>query len=127
MAHSLLLTLCLCCLPLAACLRCYTCLFPAISPMDCLKFPQECPAGQRCLASTAIGKRGELQLTLYERGCAIATQCGKSGQKYAAGLYFNFTNVCCDTDLCNGAESFAALCWRGVALCLLPALALLLT
>lgn len=29
--------------------------------MDCLKFPQECPAEQRCLASTAIGKRGEIR------------------------------------------------------------------
>lgn len=44
----------------SACLSCYTCLFPAISPMDCVKFPQECPAGQRCLSSTATGTRGEI-------------------------------------------------------------------
>ncbi|KAI4817346.1 hypothetical protein KUCAC02_010752 [Chaenocephalus aceratus] len=45
------------CLPLAACLTCYTCMFPAISPLDCFQFPQECPAGQRCLSSTATGRR----------------------------------------------------------------------
>ncbi|XP_049457883.1 prostate stem cell antigen-like isoform X1 [Epinephelus fuscoguttatus] len=116
----------LCCLPLAACLRCYTCLFPAISPMDCFKFPQECPAGQRCLSSTATGRRGALQVTMYEKSCAVPSQCGVSGQKYASGLYFNYTNICCDTDLCNGAGSFAALSWEGAALCLLPALSLLL-
>uniref|UniRef100_A0A3B4VBJ2 UPAR/Ly6 domain-containing protein n=1 Tax=Seriola dumerili TaxID=41447 RepID=A0A3B4VBJ2_SERDU len=107
------------------CLRCYTCLFPAISPLDCFKFPQECPAGQRCLSSTATGRRGKI-LTMFEKSCAIAAQCGVSGQKYASGLYFNYTNVCCDTDLCNGAVSIAALSWGGVALSLLPALALLL-
>ncbi|CAB1436520.1 unnamed protein product [Pleuronectes platessa] len=117
----------LCCFPLAACLRCYTCVFPAISPLGCLRFPQECPAEQRCLSSTAIGKRGALQLTMYEKSCAVPAQCGVSGQKYASGLYFNYTNVCCDTDLCNGAVSFAALSWRGVTLCLVPVLALLLT
>ncbi|ROL47949.1 hypothetical protein DPX16_21816 [Anabarilius grahami] len=36
------------CLPLAA-----------ISPVDCLTFPQECPMGQRCLASTAVGVKVE--------------------------------------------------------------------
>ncbi|XP_040044319.2 uncharacterized protein LOC120826262 [Gasterosteus aculeatus] len=117
----------LCCLPLAACLSCFTCLFPAISPLDCLKFPLECPAGQRCLSSTAMGKQGPLQVTMYEKSCAVPSQCGVSGQKFASGLYFNYTNICCDTDLCNGAESFAALSWRGgAALCLLPALSLLL-
>ncbi|XP_023257522.1 prostate stem cell antigen-like [Seriola lalandi dorsalis] len=121
-----LLVVFLCCLPLAACLHCYTCLFPAISPLDCFKFPQECPAGQRCLSSTATGRRGALQVTMFEKSCAVAAQCGVSGQKYASGLYFNYTNVCCDTDLCNGAVSVAALSWGGVALSLLPALALLL-
>nr|XP_057903248.1 prostate stem cell antigen-like [Doryrhamphus excisus] len=115
----------LCCLPLASCLQCYTCLFPAISPLDCLKFPQECPVGQRCLSSVATGKRGALQVTMYEKSCAIPSQCGVSGQKYASGLYFNYTNVCCNTDLCNGAAG--ALRWGGGAtLCLLPALSLLL-
>lgn len=65
-------------------------------------------------------------MTLYEKGCAVPSQCGVSGQKYAKGLYFNYTNVCCDTDFCNGAVSVAALSWGRAALCLLPALALLL-
>lgn len=70
---------------------------------------------------------GPLQVTMYEKSCAVPSQCGVSGQKFASGLYFNYTNICCDTDLCNGAESFAALSWRGgAALCLLPALSLLL-
>ncbi|XP_061838796.1 prostate stem cell antigen-like [Nerophis lumbriciformis] len=114
----------LCCLPLANCLLCYTCLFPAVSPLDCLKFPQECPAGQRCLSSVATGRRGALQVTMYEKSCAVPSQCGLSGQKYASGLYFNYTNVCCNTDLCNGAAG--ALRRGGAALCLLPALGLLL-
>ncbi|KAM3857889.1 prostate stem cell antigen-like [Diretmus argenteus] len=126
MSHPQVLILVLVCLPLAACLRCYTCVFPAISPMDCLMFPQECPAGQRCLASTAEGVRGALRLTLYEKSCAIQSQCGKSGQKHAAGLSFNYTNICCDTDLCNGAVSIAALNWRPAMLSLMPALYLLL-
>lgn len=116
----------LCCLPLAACLHCYTCVFPAISPLDCLKFPQECPAGQRCLSSVAMGRQGSLQITMYEKSCAIPAQCGVSGQKYASGLYFNYTNICCDTDLCNGAAPFTAPSWGRLALMLLPALALLL-
>ncbi|XP_070703153.1 prostate stem cell antigen-like [Pempheris klunzingeri] len=126
MSRSQLVIVLLCCLPLAACLHCYTCLFPAISPLDCFKFPQECPAGQRCLSSVAIGRRGSLQVTMYEKSCAIPSQCDVSGQKYASGLYFNYTNICCDTDLCNGAVSVAALSWWRAALCLLPALTLLL-
>ncbi|XP_008329428.1 sperm acrosome membrane-associated protein 4-like [Cynoglossus semilaevis] len=114
-------------LPMAGCLHCYTCVFPAVSPLDCLRFPQECPKGQRCLSSTATGKRGALQLTMYEMSCAVPAQCGLSGQKYASGLYFNYTNVCCDTDLCNSAGSVTVLCWTSAALALLPSLALLLT
>ncbi|KPP62910.1 hypothetical protein Z043_118871, partial [Scleropages formosus] len=79
-------------------LRCYTCVFPAISPIDCLKFPQECPAGQRCLSSVAIGTQGTLRLVLYEKSCAFASQCGLSGDKSAAGLNFTYTNECCDAD-----------------------------
>ena len=69
---------------------------------------------------------GSLHVTMYEKSCAIPSQCGVSGQKYASGLYFNYTNVCCDTDLCNGAGTVAALSWGRVALCLLPAIILLL-
>ncbi|XP_037549029.1 sperm acrosome membrane-associated protein 4-like [Nematolebias whitei] len=115
----------LACLPLAACLRCYTCVFPAISPMDCLKFPLECPAGQRCLSSEATGRRGVIQMTIYEKSCAVPTQCGLSGQKYASGINFNYTNNCCDTDLCNGAGSIGALSWGGAVLGLLPVFTLL--
>ncbi|CAG5887440.1 unnamed protein product, partial [Menidia menidia] len=110
----------------SACLRCFTCVFPAVSPLDCLKFPLECPAGQRCLSSEASGKRGGIQLTIYEKSCAVSSQCGLAGQKYSAGIYFNYTNDCCDTDLCNGAGSVAVAGWAGAALCLLPALTLLL-
>ncbi|XP_056876756.1 sperm acrosome membrane-associated protein 4-like [Takifugu flavidus] len=124
MSHLQLVMLLLCSLPLAAPLQCYTCVFPAISPLDCFKFPQECPAGQRCLSSTATGRRGSLQVSMYEKSCAVPSQCGVSGQKYASGLYFNYTNVCCDTDLCNGAGSVTAVGRGRVALWLLAALVL---
>ncbi|XP_061520740.1 lymphocyte antigen 6B-like [Phycodurus eques] len=114
------------CLPLANCLTCYTCVFPAISPLDCLEFPEKCTDGHRCLSSVATAKRGALQITMYEKSCAAPSQCGVSGQKYTSGLYFNFTNVCCNTDLCNGASSLGATKWGGAALCLLLALSLLL-
>ncbi|XP_077599727.1 uncharacterized protein LOC144214882 [Stigmatopora nigra] len=106
-------------LPLANCLTCYTCVFPAISPMDCLKFPEVCAEGHRCLSSTATARRGALQITLYEKSCAVPSQCGVSGQKYASGLYFNYTNVCCDLNLCNGALLLGAN-WGGAMLCLIP-------
>ncbi|XP_029587170.1 prostate stem cell antigen [Salmo trutta] len=125
MSHPQLFLLFLCGLPLAAPLCCYTCVFPAISPMDCLKFPQECPAGQRCLASTAVGTRGSLRLVLYEKSCAIPSQCDLSGEKHTAGLNFTYHNNCCDTDLCNGAIAHAAPIWRGGALCILPILSLI--
>uniref|UniRef100_H2L9W5 Uncharacterized protein n=1 Tax=Oryzias latipes TaxID=8090 RepID=H2L9W5_ORYLA len=75
------------------------CVFPAISPLDCLEFPLECPAGQRCLSSEASGHQGPIYLTIYEKSCANPSQCGRSGQKYSAGVVFNYTNDCCDTDL----------------------------
>ncbi|XP_017281562.1 sperm acrosome membrane-associated protein 4-like [Kryptolebias marmoratus] len=125
MSRSQLLIGLLLCLPSAACLRCFTCVFPAISPMDCLKFPLECPSGQRCLSSEATGRRGVVQLTIYEKSCAVPAQCGLSGQKFTSGVYFNYTNVCCDTDLCNGAGPAHGPGWGGAALCLLPVLALL--
>lgn len=39
-------------------LFCYTCVFPSISPLNCLKFPTRCPPGQLCLSSKAVGQRG---------------------------------------------------------------------
>ncbi|XP_016329933.1 lymphocyte antigen 6I-like [Sinocyclocheilus anshuiensis] len=105
------------CLPLAVLsLRCYTCMFPAISPLDCLKFPQECPVGQRCIASTAVGVKGSMSIVLYERSCALPLQCDLSGQKHAAGINFNYTNECCDTDLCNTAAPISSPRWTGAVL-----------
>ncbi|KAJ8366299.1 hypothetical protein AAFF_G00362930 [Aldrovandia affinis] len=104
MAPPFLILLLLTCVPSVVPLTCYTCLFPAISPLDCLKFPQRCPPEQRCLASVAVGTRGDsYRVVLYEKSCAVASQCGLTGQKYAVGLNFTYTNKCCDTDLCNAA------------------------
>lgn len=64
-------------------------------------------------------------VTMYEKSCAVQSQCGVSGQKYASGLYFNYTNLCCDTDLCNSAVTTASPLSR-TALGLLPVLGLLL-
>ncbi|KAK7906999.1 hypothetical protein WMY93_015611 [Mugilogobius chulae] len=126
MQQSHVLVVLLGCVSLAAGLRCYTCLFPAISPLDCFKFPQECPAGQRCLFSEATGRRGALSVTMYEKSCAVPSQCGVSGQKYSSGLYFNYTNLCCDTDLCNSApRSVSATLLLGLSVGL-PVLGLLL-
>lgn len=51
------------CVNLHACpsvpLFCYTCVFPAISPLDCIRYPLKCPPGQVCLSSRAVGQRGE--------------------------------------------------------------------
>ncbi|KAK7124610.1 hypothetical protein R3I94_018854 [Phoxinus phoxinus] len=107
------------CLPLAVIsLTCYTCVFPAISPVDCLMFHQECSEGQRCLASTAVGVKGSVCIVLYERSCALPSQCDLSGEKHAAGLKFNYTNKCCDTDLCNTAATISSPRWTGAALSL---------
>ncbi|KAL4604844.1 prostate stem cell antigen [Arapaima gigas] len=127
MPYQLLLLILLGHLPAAAALQCFTCVFPAISPVDCLRFPQECPAGQRCLSSVAIGTRGTLRLVLYEKSCAFASQCGLSGEKSAAGLNFTYTNECCDTDLCNGAVAWAPPRRAGFLLPFLLPLALVLT
>ncbi|XP_053719536.1 sperm acrosome membrane-associated protein 4-like [Synchiropus splendidus] len=122
MARTPLLVL-LCSLPLATSLYCYTCEFPAISPLDCLKLPLKCSEGQQCLSSTATARHGPLELTMYEKSCAVASQCGLSGQKFFSGVSFNYTNICCKKDLCNTAT---ALRWGGALLCLLPTLSQLL-
>ncbi|TNN61853.1 hypothetical protein EYF80_027970 [Liparis tanakae] len=80
----------------------------------------------RCLSSPAMDQRGSLHVTMYEKSCAVASQCGLSGQKSAAGLHFNYSNVCCDTELCNRAAPSAAPWRRAAAMSLLPALGLLL-
>lgn len=40
-------------------LFCYTCVFPAISPLDCIRYPMKCPPGQLCLSSRAVGQKGK--------------------------------------------------------------------
>ncbi|XP_041429851.1 prostate stem cell antigen-like [Xenopus laevis] len=86
-------------------LKCYTCLFPTISPLECLKFPVSCPPSERCLTSTASGRKGDFQFVLRERGCAINSLCDTSGQRSTLGINVTFHNTCCDTDLCNAATA----------------------
>ncbi|XP_040298771.1 lymphocyte antigen 6 complex locus protein G6c [Bufo bufo] len=85
------------------CLRCYTCLFPTLSPIDCIKFPVRCPPNQRCLYSTATGKTKNFPFILHEMSCAVNSLCGISGEKSTLGINVTYHNTCCDTDLCNSA------------------------
>ncbi|XP_047454893.1 protein Bouncer-like [Mugil cephalus] len=112
----LLLTL----LPAVVPLFCYTCVFPAISPLDCIRYPMKCPPGQLCLSSRAVGQKGDFRVVLYEKSCVLPALCGVTGEKYAMGLNFTFTNECCNTHLCNEAAAApAALCWTVTLLALL--------
>ncbi|XP_061086399.1 sperm acrosome membrane-associated protein 4-like [Conger conger] len=113
MSRLICLVLFLCLLPFAVPLYCFTCVFPTISPLDCIKYPQKCPPGQLCLSSAAVGKRGDFRVVLYEKSCILSSLCGISGEKYAMGINFTFTNECCSTNLCNGATSNAASIWTG--------------
>ncbi|XP_014892375.1 prostate stem cell antigen-like isoform X1 [Poecilia latipinna] len=106
MMPHLLLLLCFppavaCCPPVS--LFCYTCVFPAISPLDCIRFPLKCPPGQVCLSSRAVGQKGDLRVVLYEKSCVLPALCGVTGEKFALGLNFTFINECCNTHLCNAA------------------------
>ncbi|KPP56769.1 hypothetical protein Z043_125580 [Scleropages formosus] len=118
---------------LSAPLFCYTCVFPTISPLDCIKFPQKCPPGQVCLSSRAVASRalaplipskGDFRVVLYEKSCIVSALCGLTGEKYAMGLNFTFTNECCETNLCNAVVPSAAP-WTSTTLSLV--LPLLLT
>ncbi|XP_077063931.1 sperm acrosome membrane-associated protein 4-like isoform X2 [Siphateles boraxobius] len=111
-----------CLLPSVVPLFCYTCVFPSISPLDCLKFPTRCSPGQLCLSSKAVGQRGDFQVTLYEKSCALPVLCGLTGEKFAFGLNFTFTSDCCDTLLCNGISATSAGVWSSTLLSLLLAL-----
>uniref|UniRef100_A0AAY5L789 UPAR/Ly6 domain-containing protein n=2 Tax=Esox lucius TaxID=8010 RepID=A0AAY5L789_ESOLU len=104
----------LCLVPSVVSLFCFTCVFPTISPLDCIKFPQKCPPGQLCLSSKAVGKSGAFSVTLYEKSCVLSSLCGLAGEKYSMGLNFTFTNECCATHLCNGAAALSALYWPGL-------------
>ncbi|KAM6910427.1 tektin-like protein 1 [Xenentodon cancila] len=89
-------------------LFCYTCVFPTISPLDCIKFPIKCPPGQLCLSSRAVGQKGDFRVVLYEKSCVLPVLCGVTGEKYTMGLNFTFTNECCNTHLCNGAAALTS-------------------
>ncbi|XP_049903747.1 sperm acrosome membrane-associated protein 4-like [Epinephelus moara] len=114
----------LCLLPPVVPLFCYTCVFPAISPLDCIRYPLKCPPGQVCLSSRAVGQRGGFRVVLYEKSCILPSFCGITGEKQAMGLNFTFTNDCCNTHLCNGAAIPATSCWTGTILTLLISYAL---
>ncbi|XP_053329078.1 CD59 glycoprotein-like [Spea bombifrons] len=103
-------------------LRCYTCLFPTIAPMECIKFPVTCPPSEKCLISTATGKRGNFQFVLKERSCTVSSLCGTSGEKNTLGINVTFHNTCCETDLCNSGTSGKAT----MIIAVLPLLLLLL-
>nr|XP_057909966.1 protein Bouncer-like [Doryrhamphus excisus] len=114
---SLLLFLLL--LPAVVPLFCYTCVFPTIAPLQCIVFPLQCPEGQVCLSSTAVGQKGDVRVMINERSCILRSLCSISGEKYIMGLNFTFTNDCCDTHLCNGAAAPAAPYWLAAVLTLL--------
>uniref|UniRef100_A0A8C7JH52 UPAR/Ly6 domain-containing protein n=1 Tax=Oncorhynchus kisutch TaxID=8019 RepID=A0A8C7JH52_ONCKI len=98
-------------LSLSVPLFCFTCVFPAISPLDCIKFPQKCPPGQLCLSSKDVGEHGESSFRYID--CVCVPAC------FSMGLNFTFTNECCSTHLCNGATAPSAFYWTGSALTLL--------
>uniref|UniRef100_A0A8D3DE55 UPAR/Ly6 domain-containing protein n=1 Tax=Scophthalmus maximus TaxID=52904 RepID=A0A8D3DE55_SCOMX len=97
-----------CSLPAVVPLFCYTCVFPTVSPLDCIRFPLKCPSGQLCLSSRAVGENGHVRVVLYEKSCILPSLCGVTGEKYTMGLNFTFTNECCNTHLCNRAAIPAA-------------------
>ncbi|XP_028575700.2 lymphocyte antigen 6 complex locus protein G6c [Podarcis muralis] len=103
-------------LPSGSALRCYTCLFPTISPLDCLKFPTPCGPSQRCLTSIIRGHRGALELVIYEKTCGDSSMCGAHGTRSMLGTNFTFYSSCCDTDLCNSAARGPSLFWGQAAL-----------
>ncbi|XP_051899493.1 sperm acrosome membrane-associated protein 4-like [Pristis pectinata] len=90
-------------------LKCYTCIFPALTSSDCLKFPRMCMPTETCFTSKAVGMKGGQRLVLYEKGCVSASLCGICGTKTAMGIVFSYNNTCCDTDLCNGGVGARAL------------------
>lgn len=65
---------------------------------------------------------GDFKVILYEKSCVIPALCGITGEKYALGLNFTFTNDCCDTLLCNGISTSSAYIWSSTLLSLLLAL-----
>ncbi|XP_026225918.1 sperm acrosome membrane-associated protein 4-like [Anabas testudineus] len=96
-----------CLLPGVVPLFCYTCVFPTVSPLECIGFPLKCPPGQICLSSRAVGEKGDFHVVLHEKSCILPTLCGDTGEKSTMGLNFTFTNKCCSTHLCNRATPAA--------------------
>ncbi|XP_060094210.1 CD59 glycoprotein-like [Heteronotia binoei] len=88
-------------IPSGVALRCYTCLFPTISPLDCLKFPTPCGPSQQCLTSVARGHRGALELVIQEKSCGDPSMCWAHGTRSMLGANFTYSTSCCSTDLCN--------------------------
>uniref|UniRef100_A0A803T9X8 UPAR/Ly6 domain-containing protein n=1 Tax=Anolis carolinensis TaxID=28377 RepID=A0A803T9X8_ANOCA len=84
-------------------LKCYTCLFPTISPLDCFKFITPCGPSQRCLQSVTTGHRGALELVIHEMSCGNPSMCGLRGTRSMLGTNFTYYTTCCSTDLCNKA------------------------
>nr|XP_023658312.1 prostate stem cell antigen-like [Paramormyrops kingsleyae] len=82
-------------------LLCYTCMFPPISTLDCIRFPLKCNTGQLCLSSRPVGNRSG-HVVLYEKICALSSLCSLTGEKFVLGVNFTANNDCCDTKLCNG-------------------------
>ncbi|XP_076137432.1 sperm acrosome membrane-associated protein 4-like [Alosa pseudoharengus] len=120
MSRLLCLLILLSLFPVVVPLFCYTCVFPAISPLNCIRYPQKCPPGHQCLSSRAVGQRGDIKVVLYEKSCILSSLCGLTGEKYAMGLNFTFTNECCDTHLCNAAPPTSrGPLWAGTGLSLL--------
>uniref|UniRef100_UPI0000F1FCF1 sperm acrosome membrane-associated protein 4-like precursor n=1 Tax=Danio rerio TaxID=7955 RepID=UPI0000F1FCF1 len=119
MANVLRCILFLYLLPSVVPLLCYTCVFPSISPLDCLKFPTKCSLGQVCLSSKAVARRGDLEIHFYEKSCALPALCGLTGEKFIQGLNFTFRSDCCDTLLCNHSTANSAFIWPSILLSLL--------
>uniref|UniRef100_A0A8D0GYU4 UPAR/Ly6 domain-containing protein n=1 Tax=Sphenodon punctatus TaxID=8508 RepID=A0A8D0GYU4_SPHPU len=104
-------------------LRCYTCLFPTISPLDCLSFVTPCGPGQSCMTSIMTGHRGALQLVIYEKSCGGPSLCWTHGIRWVLGANFTYSTSCCSTDLCNGArEGLSTGLWAVLATALLISL-----
>ncbi|XP_034166452.2 sperm acrosome membrane-associated protein 4-like, partial [Pangasianodon hypophthalmus] len=107
--------------PVAVPLFCYKCVFPAVTPLpvDCIRIPTLCPPGQGCLSSKATAQKGDFQVVLREKSCALPSLCGITGEKFVMGLNFTFTTECCDSNLCNGAAVLQSVFSISTLLCLL--------
>ncbi|KAA0701781.1 hypothetical protein E1301_Tti016396 [Triplophysa tibetana] len=95
-------------------LFCCMCVFPSISPLDCLKFPTKCQPAKLCLFPLCDFNRRFL-VVLHEKSCVLLALCGITGKKFSLGLNFTFTNDCWETSLCNGISTNSA-CFLSITL-----------